>query len=210
MGCCRQHDDTLAVEPGTATQAPPRQPAVPQMAQAPDAYLQDEVARALCVPWRTDTGGQKRSTAAFGQPALSCPSVLCQGEHSCPGEPSKLVTVGPHRGHHPPDDHGQQRTQAVEQHSSSAASLSGNHRSSKHPGSLSRTEEVTWARSAVTNGSEEPQVIAPPAQAAGMMHTGGFRLWSRRSLRGKASGPPRRIAGSRGLTYFCGIPPIRG
>jgi hypothetical protein len=45
--------------------------------------------------------------------------------------------VGPHRGHTPPESHGQHRTTAATQHRSSAALLDQYRRSSDHPGSLS-------------------------------------------------------------------------
>jgi hypothetical protein len=69
-----------------------------------------------------------------GQPR---PFGLLAGQLFPSAVPSKLMTMGPHRGHIPPEDHGQQRTVAVDQPCSSARPLGHNRRSSEHPGSPS-------------------------------------------------------------------------
>src|SRR4029453_1495589 len=45
--------------------------------------------------------------------------------------------LGPHRGHTPPESHGQHRTTAATQHRSSAVLLDQHRRSTDHPTSLS-------------------------------------------------------------------------
>jgi hypothetical protein len=93
------------------------------------------------------------------------------------------VTVGPHRGHIPPEDHGQQRTLPVDRPRSSAGSFSHHRRSSDHPGSLSHggsrlSLDPRWVcaatgtrghrRSPTSHGLKQ-QVARLPAQAIGML-----------------------------------------
>src|SRR6266511_4803801 len=65
------------------------------------------------------------------------PSASRQDGPSPAAVPSKLVTVGPHRGYIPLGDHRQQRTLAVGQRRSSTPLLGQDSRSFDQPGSLS-------------------------------------------------------------------------
>jgi hypothetical protein len=82
--------------------------------------------------WRSLTDNDGR-----WQENLTCGIGVASGVNGLPDAPSKLVTVGPHRGHIPPEDHGQERTLTVNRPRSSARPFGHNRRSSKHPDSLS-------------------------------------------------------------------------
>ena len=114
--------------PGWAAPAPK-----PALAQRPPESGPGLTIRALGVPSRRTRAvnhGSCRSalTSQFGVgagPSLALDSAF------------QARDPGPHRGHIPPEDHGQQRTLAVDRPRSSARPFGHNRRSSEHPGSLS-------------------------------------------------------------------------
>jgi hypothetical protein len=135
--------------PGWAAPAPK-----PAPAQRPPESGPGLTIRALGVPSRT---GHERSRAVNHgscRSALSSQFGVGAGSSlALPTVPSKLMTVGPHWGHIPPEDHGQQRTLAVDRPRSSALPFGHNRRSSEHPGSLSHGGSRLGPRSTCDRGA---------------------------------------------------------
>ena len=114
--------------PGWAAPAPK-----PALAQRPPESGPDLTIRALGVPSRRTRAVNHGSCRS----SLTSPFGVGAGPSLASTVPSKLVTLGPHRGHIPPEDHGQQRTLAVDRPPSSALPFGHNRRSSDQLDSLS-------------------------------------------------------------------------